>query len=137
MVPSLTSLEPGLGRLAVILAAGLEFTWGWSTRHPHVVSPWGLHLGSQREHPQGERSKRSGLKLQDFTSWPWMSLDITSATLYWLSTSPRPIRFKGREEDPASSMGGIAKFTAVFNRPHQTHPSVLRKKVTKSKEQRT
>ena len=45
VVFSLTSQEPGLGKLTV------EFIWGWSTRHLRVVSPWALHLGSQREHP--------------------------------------------------------------------------------------
>ena len=91
VVSSLTSQEPGLGRLTV------EFIWGRSTHCLHMVSPWALHLGSQREHPQGKHSKRFRMKLQDCVTWPWMSLTITSVTFYQLSRSPRPLRFKGRE----------------------------------------
>ena len=42
---SLTSQEPRLGRLT------MEFIWVQSTHRLRVVSPWALHLGSQREHP--------------------------------------------------------------------------------------
>ena len=95
------------------------------------------HLGSQREHPQGEHSKRSELAEAARLLYD-PALDVPEPHFCCLLllkqvTKTTQIQRKGNEI-PLLHGRKSKTIVGIFNLPHQTQPSVLRKTVTKSKE---